>query len=170
MVNWFKINCIEYGWFGMGLGRYFCEASGFLGYDMPRRFLSKLLRAIRENTEEWLYMMDEPGARMLHIYLKDGQVHFAEYRLSVESYELRNAEDEAAQRDQCGECYFDMDVDIQSAVDGIVTEFSLYENGNGRKLYEEHWGAFPQKEFDQLKEYAGKLDGLFCATFLSPKR
>ena len=126
----------------------------------------KVIRVISENTEEWLYMMDEPGASMLHIYLKDERVHSAEYGLSVDSDEL-NCEDEEAERDKCEECQFDVDVDIQSAVDGIVTEFSLYENGNGCMLYEKHWGAFPTKEFGKLKEYAfqlqvnaGKCDGL----------
>ena len=111
-------------------------------------------------------MMDEPGASMLDIYLKDERVHFAEYGLSVDSDEL-NCEGEEAERDKCEECQFDVDVDIQSAVDGIVTEFSLYENGNGRMLYEKRWGAFPTKEFGKLKEYAfqlqvnaGKYDGL----------
>lgn len=156
----------------MDIGSKLCEASDFLGYDMPKKFLSKVIRVISENTEEWLYMMDEPGASMLHIYLKDERVHFAEYSLSVTSDEL-NCEDEEAERDKCEECLFNIDVDIQSAVDGIVTEFSLYENGNGRMLYEKHWGAFPMKEYEKLKKYAfqlqvnaGKYDGLLCTTFL----
>ena len=156
----------------MDIGSKLSEASDFLGYDMPKKFLFKVIRVISENTEEWLYMMDEPGASMLHIYFKDDRVHFAEYSLSANSDEL-NREDEEAERDKCEECWFDIDVDVQSAVDGIVTEFSLYENGNGRMLYEKHWGPFPTKEFEKLKEYAfqlqvnaGKYDGLLCTTFL----
>lgn len=171
--SWFKINSISHGWFDMCIGPNICEASDFLGYDMPQKFLSKVMRVISGNTEEWLYLMNEPGAFMLHIYLADERLHFAEYDLSVASFEL-NAEDESAERDKCEECYFDVDIDIQNAVDGIVTEFSLYENGNGRKLYEEHWDAFPEKEFNVLKEYAfhlqenaGEYDDLLCTTFLS---
>lgn len=172
MYNWFKINCIEYGWFTMDIGRVFSEASDFLGYDMPQKFLDKVFRVVKENTEEWLYLMDEPGARILHIYLENNKVHFAQYELSVESGNL-NSENEAAEKDKCGKCEFDMDVDIKDAVDRIVTEFSLYENGNGRLLYEEHWGKFPEKEFEKLKEYAfqlqknvGEYDDLFCTTYM----
>lgn len=173
MSDWFKINSISYGWFEICIGLHLCTGvSDFLGYDMPEKLLSKVIRVIRENTEEWLYLMDEPGAAMLHIYRKDEQIHFVEYDLSVTSDEL-NREDEAAERDKCAQCLFEFDVDIRNAVDGLVTEFSLYENGNGRMLYEKHWGGFPVKEFEELKELAfqlqknaGKYHGLLCTTFL----
>lgn len=139
---------------------------------MPRKFLSKITRVIKENTEEWLYFMDEPGVTILRIYLKDERVHFAEYELTGNAIEVRDKDEEAV-RDCRGRCLFDIDVDIQNTVDGIVTEFSLYENGNGCVLYEEHWGTFPAKEFEELKEYAfqleekaGEYDGLLCTTFL----
>ena len=90
----------------MCIESHFCiDASDFLGYDMPQKFLSKVLQVIKQNTEEWLYLMDEPGAAMLHIYQKDGRVHFVEYDLSVNSDEL-NREDEAAERDKCEQCLF----------------------------------------------------------------
>ena len=170
--GWFKINNISYGWFDMCIGPHLSTASDFLGYDMPKKFLYKVLRVIKGNTEEWLYLMDEPGAGILHIYMKDGKVHFAEYSLSVSSDEL-SYEDEEAEQDKCEKCWYDIAVDIQNTVDGIVTEFSLYENGNGRILYEKHWGAFPAEEFEKLKEYAfqlqenaGEYDNLLCTTFL----
>lgn len=173
MIKWFKVGGISYGWFEMWIGPHLCTgASDFLGYDMPAKFLDKVIRVIKENTEEWLYLMDEPGAAMLHIYREDVRVHFAEYDLSVNSDKL-NRRDEAAERDKCEKCLFEFDVDIQNTVDGLVTEFSLYENGNGRMLYEKHWGGFPVKEFAELKDYAfqlqrnaGKYDGLLCVTFL----
>lgn len=172
MYNWFKINSISYGWFDVCIASNLIEVSDFLNYDMPQKFLSKVIRVLNESTEEWLYLMNEPGASMLHIYLKNNWIHFAEYSLSVDSTEL-NDEDEEADRDKCEECRFDVAIDIQNAVDGIVTEFSLYENGNGRMLYEQHWDAFPAKEFEKLKEYAfrlqekaGEYDGLLCTTFL----
>ena len=100
--SWFKIDRIEYGWFDMELGANFIEVSDFLGYDMPKKFLGKIIRIINENAEEWLYLMNEPGASMLHMYLKDERIHFAEYSLSVNSTEL-NREDEEAERDKCEE-------------------------------------------------------------------
>ena len=171
--NWFKINNISYGWFDICIAEKLIEVSDFLSYDMLQKFLSKVIRILNGSTEEWLYLMDEPGASMLHIYLKNNRIHFAEYSLSIDSTEL-NDEDEEADRDKCEECRFDVSVDIQNTVDGIVTEFSLYENGNGRVLYEKHWGTFPVKEFEKLKECAFQLqenarkyDGLLCTTFLS---
>lgn len=170
--NWFKINNISYGWFDMCIAEHFIEVSDFLSYDMPQKFLGKVIRILNGSTEEWLHLMDEPGASMLHIYLKNNRIHFAEYSLSIDSTELNDG-DEKADRDKCEECRFDVSVDIQNTVDGIVTEFSLYENGNGRVLYEKHWGAFPVKEFEKLKECAfqlqekaGEYDGLLCTTFL----
>lgn len=172
MINWFKINSISYGWFKFCIGSCLCEASDFLGYDMPQKFLSKVIRVIEENTEEWLYLMNEPGALMLHIYRKDEKVHFVGYGLHAASDEL-NREDESAEREKYEQCLFAFDAVIQNVVDGIVTEFSLYENGNGRMLYEKHWGGFPVKEFEELKEFAfqlqknaGKYNGLLCTTFL----
>lgn len=172
MYNWFKINSIEYGWFTMSIGQVLSEASDFLGYDMPQKFLEKVLRVVKDNTEEWLYLMNEPGAAILHIYLENKKVHFAQYDLSVASDDL-NSEDEAEEHDKCEKCWFDVKVDIEDAVDGIVTEFSLYENGNGRLLYEKHWGEFPDKEFGKLREYAfqlqenvGEYDDLLCTTYM----
>ena len=31
------------------------EVSDFLSYDMPQKFLSKIIRVLDESTEEWLY-------------------------------------------------------------------------------------------------------------------
>ena len=53
------------------------------------------------------------------------------------------------------------------------TEYSLYENGNGRKCFDLNWGGYPQKEYDELKRIAieinknqGKYDKLNCIEFL----
>ena len=54
MNNWFKIISISYGWFEMGIGSQLCGGvSDFLGYDMPQKFMSKVLQVIKQNTEEW---------------------------------------------------------------------------------------------------------------------
>lgn len=156
----------------MCIASHCIEVSDFLGYDMPRMFLNKLFRVVTENTEEWLYLMNEPGASMLHIYVQNKQIHFAEYDLSVDSFGL-NHKDEKRYREQCQACLFDAAVAVHNAVDGIVTELSLYETGNGRRLYEKHWDVFPTEEFEQFKKYAfqlqkrtGKYDELLCTTFL----
>ncbi len=172
--SWFKIESISYGWFTMRIGSDICDVSDFLGYDMPKKFLDKVLRVISNNTEEWLYLMDEPGAGILHIYLENEKVYFEEYNLSVNSDELNNENEEAEWNKRCGNSWLHIGVSICDVVDGIVSEFALYENGNGRMLYEEHWGEFPLREFEAIKRYAfrleesaGKYDGLFCATFLA---
>lgn len=46
------------------------------------------MRAINKKTEEWLYLMDEPGTGILHIYYENKQIYFEEYDLSVDSDEL----------------------------------------------------------------------------------
>lgn len=73
-----------------------------------------------------------------------------------------------------GKCIYTIDIDAQNVVDGLVTEISLYENGNGRTLYEKHWMEFPIAEYEELKLYAFELqkntrkyDELFCTTFLN---
>lgn len=175
-ADWFQIYYISYGWFGMRIGSDVSEASDYLGYDMPKKFLSKVMRVISKNTEEWLYFMDEPGAGILHIYYENEQIHFEEYDLAVDSYELNREDEEAEWGKRSENSRFHVRESIQNVVDGIVSEFSLYENGNGRKLYERHWGGFPEKEFEELKKYAfqlqknaGKHEGLYCTTFLEGK-
>lgn len=42
--SWFKINSISYGWFDMCIGQNLSRASDFLSYDMPQKFLSKVMR------------------------------------------------------------------------------------------------------------------------------
>ena len=101
--------------------------------------------------------------------LKQELVIFAEYDSLKTSYELNLDE----KKENCGKYIYTVDVDVQNVVDGLVTEFSLYENGNGRTLYEKHWMEFPKDEYEELKLYAFELqkntrkyDELFYATFL----
>ena len=42
-MKFFKIESIEYGWFECRIGKHYVEASDYLGYDMSKEFLSKLL-------------------------------------------------------------------------------------------------------------------------------
>jgi len=43
-------------------------------------------------------------------------------------------------------------------IDSIVTEYALYETGNGRDYYEANWEDFPQVEYNKLKKIAFELD------------
>lgn len=172
MIYWFKINNIEYGWFGMKFGEHYVEASDFLGYDLPQIFLRKILNVLEKRTkDEWLYLMNEPGADMMHIYEGEDKVHFEVWDLSKCSDELDR--DESAEKDSCTKCNFSMEISWKEAVDGLVTEFALYENGNGRAMYEKHWGPYPEKEYAELKKHAYEIEktlteyeDMFCISFL----
>lgn len=167
-----KINSIEYGWFEARMGSLLIEASDFLGYDMPKKLLEKVLRLVKgKSVEEWLYLMNEPGAGMLKISFHGQQILFEYFELSKCSYDLDTSEED--EKDNCGECIGSVVMKVQQAVDELVAEFSLYENGNGRKLYEMHWMSFPVKEYEELKavafgldKKAGEYDGLFCVSYL----
>lgn len=170
-MNWFKIQSIEYGWWTAEIGGAYIECSDYLDYDMPKELLRKILRLLKgSSVEEWLYIMDEPGASMICIQLNYNKINFAEYDSLKTSYELNLHE----KKENCGKCIYTTDVDVKNVVDGLVTEFSLYENGNGRALYENHWMKFPIDEYEELKLYAFELqknareyDELFCTTFLN---
>ena len=48
-------------------------------------------------------------------------------------------------------------IDWITFLDNLVTEFSLYENGNGLCLYQENWMNFPSEEFHILKDLARSM-------------
>lgn len=149
-MNYFKIQSIEYGWWQAQMGKLWLECSDYLNYDMPKELLRKILKLLNGNShKEWLYVMDEPGASMICMKLGNDKINFAEYHSLKTSYELNLDE-------------------------GKVTEFSLYENGNGRTLYEYHWMDFPVDEYKELKLYAFELqdntkenEGFFYTTYLN---
>ncbi|MBR1737287.1 MAG: hypothetical protein IJ736_09770 [Firmicutes bacterium] len=172
--QWFKIRKLMYGWMIIGIGEdHLIEASDFLGYDLPKKFLEKMIRLIRhESSEGLLHWQNEPGACIMCIENTDETICFSLYESKKDSDEL-DPYDERKEWQSCGNKIFSYDVKINDALDGIVAEFSLYENGNGRKMYEKHWGDFPQEEYDELKKIAseinkncGRYDKLFCMTYL----
>ena len=170
----FKINEITYGWFEAELGKCNIEVSDYLGYDMPCKLLVKLINIIQmKSKEEVVYLMNEPGAELLKISGNDTEIIFELLDIDKHSDDLKYDADEREELVNCTKCLGSYSESFASVVDNFVSEFALYENGNGRKMYETHWGIFPQKEFDELKSIAFSINSkqekknkLFCTTFL----
>ena len=167
----FKIESIEYGWFEFRIGEHCVEASDFLGYDMPAEFLSKLIKVLNKSAKEWVYLLNEPGADIMEFLRIDNAIIINVYSMNKPSSELsRDIEEELK---NIGNCEFSISINIPELVDAVVTEYSLYENGNGRKYFDLNWGGYPQKEYNELKRIAfeinknrGKYDSLKCVEFL----
>lgn len=175
-MNVFEIHRIRYGWFEVCFTPHdekkgWLMNSDYLQCDAPKLFLDALADILEEKSrEEWLCWQDEPGAYILRIALESGKV----------SVEIFNAEKEAFDLPYCGEVLADEKktleygnlFEIRQLLDEVITEFSLYENGNGLALYNKHWGEFPEKEFGRLKKIAAefnkgldKYHKLFCLTY-----
>jgi len=84
----FKIESIEYCWFEYRIGKYYVEASDYLGYDLPKEFLFKLLRVFKGSLKEWIYVMDEPGARIMELSLKNDKIFIRIYSMKKPSFDL----------------------------------------------------------------------------------
>ena len=167
----FKIDSIGYGWFEFRIGMYYVETSDFLGYDMPTEFLNKLIKVLKGSSKEWVYVMNEPGADILEILRSDNMITVNSYSMNKPSTELSSEIEEELKN--IGEHEFSISINIPELMDAVVTEYSLYENGNGRKCFDLNWGGYPQKEYDELKRIAieinknqGKYDKLNCIEFL----
>lgn len=168
----FKIESIEYGWFDFRIGKHYFIASDYLGYDMPKEFLDKLIKVLKESSKEWLYVMNEPGATIIELTsVDDTTISIQSYSISKHSYDLSpNIEEEIRNK---GACDFSITIAKLDLIDDVITEYSLYDNGNGRKYYELNWGDFPQSEYNELKQIAfeanknlSQLDSLKCVDFL----
>ncbi len=167
----FKIDSIEYGWFEFRVGSYDIEASDYLGYDISGEFLSKLIKVLDCQSKERIYIMHEPGAELMELESADDKIIISIYPLDKECYDLSaDIEKEAENK---GECCYSFKYDKAELLDCVVTEYSLYENGNGRRYYELNWGEFPQGEYDELKKIAfeinkslSELNTMVCVDFL----
>ena len=167
----FKIESIEYGWFECRIGKYRIDASDYLGYDISKEFLMKLLKLLKGSSKEWIYEMNEPGASMIELSLTEDTITVSVYRMNKTSSDLSKETEDEIQN--CEECKYSISIDKSELVDAIVTEYSLYETGNGRRYYEINWGDFPQIEYNELKCIAfeinknrNELNALQCTTFL----
>jgi len=181
-MGWFKIESIEYGWFEFRIGEYYVTVSDFLEYNMPAEFLSKLIKVLKGSSKEWVYIMNEPGASIMEFLRNDNKIIINVYSMNKPSFELNS--DIAEELKNIGDRKFSDSFNIPGLVDAVVTEYSLYENGNGRKYYDTNWGeyrecygtdweGYPQKEYDELKRIAfeinkdqGEYDTLICVEFL----
>ena len=168
----FKIESIEYGWFDFRIGKHYFIASDYLGYDMPKEFLDKLIKVLKESSKEWLYVMNEPGATIIELTsVDDTTISIQSYSMNKPSDALSpNIEEEIKNK---GACDFSISIAKLDLTDDVITEYSLYETGNGRKYYEFNWGTFPQSEYNELKKMAfeenkklNELESLKCIDFL----
>lgn len=170
-MNAFKIESISYGWFELRTGKHYLLCSDYLDYDTPKFLLKALLRLIKgESKEEWICWQDEPAANIMQLTVEGATLKLNMHRSAKESFDLETTP--GSLKTNRKECWYSMDLKIIQAVDDLLTEFSLYENGNGLSLYEEHWMTFPQEEYRKLKEFAIGMqnqsdedDALFCTTY-----
>lgn len=148
----FKILSISHGWFMVDFNRQFILTnSDFMGCDAPALFLNALGDLLDGKvSEQWLCWQDEPGAYILRLE-RDCE------RLIIEIFDAIRDSDSL---EYCGAC-LEKDIGnrvykgedkIKPFVKTVITEFGLYENGNGKQLYQSHWGAFPHKQYDRLKK------------------
>lgn len=148
----FKIIDISYGWFEVDFNRKFILTnSDYLGCDAPALLLEALGNLMDGTASvQWLCWQDEPGAYILKLTEKDGQLTGEIYDTNKESIHLAHSGDSLAKHITAREYHFKEG--IIEAAKAIVAEFGLYEKGNGKIQYRLHWGDFPHKEYGRLKQ------------------
>lgn len=160
----FKIESIEYGWFEWKIYNEYIETSSWLGFDSSKDFLEKLVKLFNGSSKEYVYITNEPGASIIEITQVQENFIINWFSLNKNSYELSpKIEDEIKNIE---ECYFSISINKKELLNSVVTEYSLYETGNGRCCYESNWNKFPKNEYNKLKEIAFKLNDLPCTDFL----
>ena len=175
-MNTFEIHGIRFGWFQICFTPHaekqgFLTNSDYLGCDAPALFLDALASILEKRThEEWLCWQDEPGASVLRLTLEDEKVAVGIFTAEKDSLELPFSGAELAREEKALE--YENSFEIKRLLNDVLVEFSLYENGNGRALYDKHWGEFPEKEFLRLKSFAAKFNKgldkygkMFCLTY-----
>lgn len=174
-MNVFEIHKIHYGWFEVcftphGDKQGWLVNSDYLGCDAPALFLDALADILEEKSrEEWLCWQDEPGAYILRMARENGKIS-VEIFLGKESMWLPHRGAELANEEK--KFFYKNSFEIKQLLDDVLVSFSLYENGNGLALYNEHWGEFPEKEYKRLREFAvefnkglDKYKKLYCLTY-----
>ena len=148
----FKILCISHRWFEIDFNRMIVLTNSYyLGCDAPA-FLLEALGNLFENkaSEQWLCWQDEPEAYILKLERNDNKLIIEIYDTDQESSDLEYRGISLAKN--ATKLLYGFDEEIIKALEAIITEFSLYENGNGNKIYLSNWGNFLQKEYDRIKE------------------
>lgn len=174
-MNTFEIHSIRYGWFQVCFTPHdekqgWLTNSDYLQCDAPALFLDALANILEKcSNEEWLCWQDEPGAYILRLALEDGNIA-VEIFTGKDSLYLPYRGAELANEEK--EIYYVNCFEIDKLLDDVLTEFSLYEKGNGLRLYNKHWGDFPQKEYHRLRQCAreidktlGNYDKMFCFSY-----
>lgn len=162
-MNVFEIHKIAYGWFEVCFTPHdekqgwLCN-SDFLGCDAPINFLDALADIFEGKTkEEWQCWHDEPGAYILHMELTEGELLVEIFGSKRDSEYLREHRVEKL-ISEVDELIYRNTFEPRYLLDDVVTEFSLYENGNGLRRYNKHWGNFPQKEYHRLRQCAREVN------------
>lgn len=175
-MNTFEIHRIRYGWFQVCFTPHdekkgWLTNSDYLQCDAPALFLDALANILEKNSrEEWLCWQDEPGAYILRLALENGKVAVEIFIAEKDSLDLPYSGTELASEEKVFE--YGNSFEIKQLLNDVLTEFSLYENGNGLRLYNMHWGDFPQKEYHRLRQCArelnktlGTYDKMFCFSY-----
>lgn len=153
-LDMFKILSVQYGWFEIRMGKSYLECSDYLGYDAPKALLQAVINVAKNvSQEEWVCWMGEPSADILHVTKENNMIKIECFDAIGEAYYI----DLSTIKAYCGKCFATYKEELITFLDNLVTEFSLYQNGNGLLLYQEHWMAFPSEEFYILKELAHSL-------------
>ncbi|MDE6733680.1 MAG: hypothetical protein K2J77_12510 [Oscillospiraceae bacterium] len=161
-MNTFEIHEIHYGWFQVCFTPHaenqgWLTNSDYLGCEAPTNFLVALADILEEkSTEEWLCWQDEPGASILRLVLEDGKIAVEIFTAEKDSLDLPYNGAELALEEKTLD--YKNTFEIKHLLDDILVEFSLYEKGNGLRLYEKHWGQFPKAEYHRLRECAAEIN------------
>lgn len=162
-MNTFEIHGICYGWFHVCFTPHdekqgWLTNSDYLGCEAPTNFLVALADLFEGKTkEEWQCWQDEPGAYILHMELTEGKVLVEVFGSKSDSADLHEHRGEKL-IPEVDELFYRNTFEPQYLLDDVLTEFSLYENGNGLKMYTNNWGEFPKREYYRLRECAKKVN------------
>ena len=147
----FKIYSVSHGWFEVDFDREFLLINtNVTGCDAPLLLLESLCELLEnKTTETWLLWQNEPEANVLNLELQGDMLAIRVYDTNDERFSLDYSG--ITLREHVVNCLYKAKADFIETVKNILNEFSLYENGNGRRRYEAHWGAFPQTQYHCLK-------------------
>ncbi len=175
-MNIFEIHAIRWGWFDVCFTPHaekhgFLTNSDYLQCDAPALFLEALGDMLEGmSREKWLCWQDEPGAYILHIGIDEKNISVEIYDSKKDSLDLPYSGGELA--GEIDELIYGNVFEIRHLLDDVLVQFGLYENGNGLRLYNKHWGDFPQKEYHRLRQCAGdinktlgKYEKMFCFSY-----
>ena len=149
MMQNVKIESIRHGWFAMRFGGYEIDCTNVFEHDTPMELLQAVYDLVKKNDETKIVRWDgEPGSEIMCLERIEDEILITVYETSKSVYDL-NCSAEQMMR-YCGEEKWSVKMDFSEFVDELVTEFWLYENGNGRILYEKNWMQFSLSTFERL--------------------